>query len=155
MQSDGYSAYAHDAKKTGVAHAQCRAHARRKILDARDIEPAQAEQTLDAFAALYKVEQQIRDDGPTGHARLARRQERSKPFLERFFAWIDDQFDKQVFLPGRMGLSTNCSPGSNRRSHTSDWTSCSGRRLKPLRLRERSRDYLAITKRAPMLRSLT
>ncbi|WP_374762227.1 IS66 family transposase [Massilia scottii] len=66
LQSDGYSAYAHDAKKSGVAHAQCRAHARRKILDARDIEPSQAEQTLDAFAALYKVRQQNPRRWPDG-----------------------------------------------------------------------------------------
>lgn len=89
----------HYAKKTGITHAQCWAHARRKIVDARDIEPAQAEQALDAIAALYKVEQQIRDDALTGQAKLARRQTQSKPVLERFFAWIDEEFDKQGFLP--------------------------------------------------------
>lgn len=61
LQSDGYSAYEHHATKTGITHAQCWAHARRKIFDARDIEPAQADQALHAIAALYKVEQQIRD----------------------------------------------------------------------------------------------
>jgi transposase len=99
LQSDGYSAYEHYAKKTGITHAQCWAHARRKIFDARDIEPAQAEQALDAIGALYKVEQQIRDDGLMGQAKHARRQEQSKPVLERFFIWIDEQFDKQGFLP--------------------------------------------------------
>ena len=94
LQSDGYSAYEHYAKKTGITHAQCWAHARRKIFDARDIEPAQADQALHAIAALYKAEQQIRDDGLTGQAKLTRRQEQSKPVLERFFAWIDEQFDK-------------------------------------------------------------
>lgn len=68
LQSDGYSAYEHYEKKTGITHAQCWAHARRKIFDARDIEPAQADQVLDAIAAPYKVEQQIRDDGLTGQA---------------------------------------------------------------------------------------
>jgi len=99
LQSHGYSAYEHYAKKTGITHAQCWALARRKIFDARDIEPAQADQALDAIAALYKVEQQIRDDGLTGQTKLARRQAPSKPVRERFFAWIDDQFDKQGFLP--------------------------------------------------------
>lgn len=99
LQSDGYSAYAHYAKKTGITHAQCWAHARRKIFDARDIEPAQADQALYAIAALYKIEQQIRDDGLTGPAKLARRQGQSKPVLERFYAWIDEQLDKQGFLP--------------------------------------------------------
>lgn len=85
LQSDGYSAYVHYAKKTGITHAQCWAHARRKIFDAKDIEPAQPEQALDAIAALYKVEQQIRDDSLDGRAKLARRQEQSKPVLEHFF----------------------------------------------------------------------
>nr|WP_229496319.1 IS66 family transposase [Massilia polaris] len=48
LQSDGYSAYAHYAKKTGITHAQCWAHSRRTIYDARDIEPAHADQALDA-----------------------------------------------------------------------------------------------------------
>lgn len=99
LQSDGYSAYEHYAKKTRITHAQRWAHARRRILDARDIEPAQADQALHAIAALYKVEQQIRDDDLTGQAKLARRQEQSKAVLERFFAWIDEQFAKQGFLP--------------------------------------------------------
>ncbi|NML59889.1 IS66 family transposase [Massilia sp. RP-1-19] len=99
LQSDGYSAYAHYAKKTGITHAQCWAHSRRTIYDARDIEPAHADQALDAIAALYKVEQQIRNDGLTGQAKRERRQEQSEPVLDRFFAWIDEQFDKQGYLP--------------------------------------------------------
>ena len=99
LQSDGYSAYAHYAKKTGITHAQCWAHSRRKIYDARDIEPTYADQALDAIAALYKVEQQIRNDDLTGQAKRTRRQEQSKPILDGFFAWIDEQFDKQGFLP--------------------------------------------------------
>ena len=99
LQSDGYSAYAQYAKKTGITHAQCWAHARRKIFDARDIEPSPADHALDAIASLYKVEQAIRDDALTGQAKHARRQEQAKPVLDRFFAWIDEQFDKQGFLP--------------------------------------------------------
>lgn len=93
-QSDDYSACAHYANKTGIMHAQRWAHARRKIVDARDIEPAQADQVLRAIAALCKVEQQFRDDGLTGQAKLARRQKQSKPVLERFFGRIDEQVDK-------------------------------------------------------------
>jgi len=99
LQSDGYSVYAHYAKKIRITHAQCWAHARRKIFDARHVEPAQADQALHAIAALDKVEQQIRDDSLTGQAKLVRRHEQSKPVLERFSVWIDEQFDKQGFLP--------------------------------------------------------
>lgn len=40
LQSDGYSAYQHYTKKAGITQAQCWAHARRKILNARDFESA-------------------------------------------------------------------------------------------------------------------
>ena len=53
----------------------------------------------DAIAALYKVEQAIRNDGLTGPAKHAGRQEQFKPILDGFFVWIDEQFDKQGFLP--------------------------------------------------------
>ena len=99
LQSDGYSAYAQYAKKTGVTHAQCWAHARRKIYDAKDIEPVPADHALDAIANLYKVEQAIRDGALTGQVTYARRQEHAKPIVDRLFAWIDEQFDKQGFLP--------------------------------------------------------
>lgn len=41
-QSEGYSVYAHYAKKTVIRHAQCWAHARRNFFDAGDLDPAQA-----------------------------------------------------------------------------------------------------------------
>ena len=106
LQSDGYSAYAQYAKKTGITHAQCWAHARRKIYDAKDIEPAPADQALDAIAGLYKVEQAIRNDVLTGQAKHTRRQEQAKPIVDRLFAWIDEQFDKQGFLPSSPFLGT-------------------------------------------------
>ena len=39
LQTDGYTAYAQYAKKMGLTHAQCWAHARRKVFEAQDIEP--------------------------------------------------------------------------------------------------------------------
>lgn len=99
LQTDGYSAYEHYAKKTGITHAQCWAHSRRKVFEARDIEPDHADQALEWIGALYAVEAKIRDDGLTGEAKRARRQEKAKPVVEKFFRWIDVQFDKQGFLP--------------------------------------------------------
>jgi transposase len=100
LQSDGYSAYEHYAKKTGIKYTQYCAHARRKIFDAMEIEPGQADRALHAIVALDKVEQQTYGHGLTGQTKLACRQKRSKPVLERFIVWIEEQFDKQGFLPG-------------------------------------------------------
>lgn len=43
---------------------------------------------------------------PGWTSKLARRQEQSKPVLERLFAWIDEQFDKQGLLPSGPFLAT-------------------------------------------------
>lgn len=99
LQTDGYGAYAHYAKKTGITHAQCWAHSRRKIFEAQQMEPEPANQMLDWIGALYAVESQIRDENLTGNAKRARRQQQSKPIAERLFKWIDTQFEKQGFLP--------------------------------------------------------
>ena len=40
-----------------------------------------------------------------GQAKLGCRQQQSKPVLKRFFAWIDEQFDKQGFLPSNPFLA--------------------------------------------------
>ena len=61
--------------------------------------PAQPDRAVHAMSALYKIKQQIRDDGLTVQAKPTRRQEHANPVLDRFFAWIGGQFDKQGFLP--------------------------------------------------------
>jgi transposase len=99
LQTDGYTAYEKYAKKTGLTHAQCWAHSRRHVFEAQDIEPARAEQALDWISMMYVVEAQILDEGLTGPAKRARRQEQAKPVVERFFDWIDEQFEAQGFLP--------------------------------------------------------
>lgn len=99
LQSDGYSAYAQYAKKTGLTHAQCWAHARRKIFEAQDIEPRHAEEALNWIGALYAVETQIREQALTGQAKLTLRQQQAKPIATQFFAWIDKLFDEHGFLP--------------------------------------------------------
>lgn len=60
---------------------------------------------LDAIAALYEVEQQIRNHALTGQAKRTLRQEQSKPALDLFFASIDGQFDKQGILPSSLFLA--------------------------------------------------
>ena len=99
LQTDGYTAYAQYVKKMGLTHAQCWAHARRKVFEAQDIEPGPAGEALEAIGALYAVEATIREQVLTGPAKRAYRLAHAKPVAERFFAWIDKQFEKQGFLP--------------------------------------------------------
>lgn len=99
LLSDGYAAYASYAKQVGLTHAQCWAHARREVFEAKDIEPAYAEKALEHIAALYAAEEHIRKTDLGGAAKRAWRQAHAKPVAERFFKWIDKYFEAQGFLP--------------------------------------------------------
>ena len=61
LQTDGYAAYAQYAKKMGLTHAQCWAHARRKVFEAKEIEPGPAHRALESMGALYAIEAAIRE----------------------------------------------------------------------------------------------
>lgn len=99
LLSDGYAVYTSYAKQVGLTHAQCWAHARREVFEAKDIEPAHAEKALEHIGALYAVEEHIRKNDMKGGAKLAWRQAHAKPVAERFFKWVDKYFEAQGFLP--------------------------------------------------------
>ena len=90
-----YDAYRCYAQKAGLTYAQCWAHSRRKFFDARKVEPDRA-----AFALVggefYAVEAKIREAGLTGPPKRAVRTEHTRPLIEEFFAWVDEQFKHQV-----------------------------------------------------------
>lgn len=97
--SDGYGAYAEYAAKVGLTHAQCWAHSRRELFDARDVEPQPVEQGLAMIAELYAIEEEIRERGLTGAAKRAHRQSQSKPKVEAFLKWVDTQLRRHDLLP--------------------------------------------------------
>lgn len=99
LLTDGYAAYQRYAEKTGIIHAQCWAHSRRGFFDALDAEPAGAARALEQIKALYAVEEQIRDDELTGEAKQLHRLMYSKPLVEQFFAWVDQELARQGFTP--------------------------------------------------------
>ncbi|MBK1668053.1 hypothetical protein CKO28_08385 [Rhodovibrio sodomensis] len=92
LQVDGYSAYGSVAKKrraTGeIVLAECWAHIRRPIYDiyASGNAPL-AEAALRWISDLYAIEDEIRGCDP--ETRKAVRQEKSKPLLEDFDAWLE------------------------------------------------------------------
>jgi transposase len=60
LQTDGYATYTQYARKIGLTHAQCWSHARRKIFEAKDIEPGPAGQALEWIGALFAADAHIR-----------------------------------------------------------------------------------------------
>lgn len=99
LLSDGYAVYTSYARQVGLTHAQCWAHARREVFEAKDIEPAHAETALAFIARLYEVEADIRKNDLNGAARCAWRQTYARPVAQRFFQWVDQYFEAQGFLP--------------------------------------------------------
>jgi len=99
LLSDGYAAYASYAKKTGIKNAQCWAHSRRAFFEAQDAEPAGAAEALRQIGVLYEIEEAIRDKKLIGEAKRLHRLTHSKPCVEKFFAWVDKQFERQGLLP--------------------------------------------------------
>lgn len=61
LLSDGYAAYSHYAKKTGITHAQCWTHTRRMFFEAQNIEPERAAHALNLIGKLYVVEARVRE----------------------------------------------------------------------------------------------
>ena len=99
LLSDGYEAYASYAKKTGVINAQCWTHTRREFFEAKDAEPKAAAEALRQLGSLYEIEEDIKRAKLKGEAKRLHRLTHSKPLVEKFFEWIDRQFEKQGLLP--------------------------------------------------------
>ena len=99
LLTDGYAAYEAYARKTGVAHARCWAHARREFFEAQAADPEGATQALTMIRALYAVEERIREYKLGGESKRAYRHEHAKPVYVALFDWIDRQFERQGLLP--------------------------------------------------------
>lgn len=99
LLSDGYAAYAQYAGKTGLTHAQCWAHTRRKFIEAERAEPTLAAQALDQIGAIYAIEAQIRARRRSGEKKREDRLIQSKPLVDKFFAWVQTCFDAHGLLP--------------------------------------------------------
>ena len=99
LLSDGYAAYASYAKKTGLTHAQCWAHARREFFEAKAADPHAVDEALRQIGQIYAIEAHIREHKLTGPEKHDYRVAMSKPVVEVFFDWIEKQFQRQGLLP--------------------------------------------------------
>ena len=99
LLSDGYAAYERYAELTGLTHAQCWAHTRRKFFEAQDVEPEATAQALEQIGAIYAVETHLREHQIKGEKKRDYRLLHAKPLVERFFAWIALRFEDQGLLP--------------------------------------------------------
>jgi transposase len=99
IQSDDYTGYDYLSGKKGIVHLGCWAHARRKFMDVVKVRKKHrgnhgnprtlADQALDYIGKLYGIERQIRKEKLDLAQIYQRRQEESKPVLDKFKAWLD------------------------------------------------------------------
>jgi len=77
-----------------------KAHARRKFFNAEKLEAILANQALNLIGELYAIEAECKECGITDTERiLAIREERSRPVVDAFFAFLLTALDKNEFLP--------------------------------------------------------
>jgi transposase len=99
LLTDGYAAYKAYAHKTGIIHSRCWAHVRRKFFEAQDANPEGAKQALEHIRVLYEIEEHIRDKQLSKENKRLYRLLHSKPRVELFFAWVDEQFKQHGLQP--------------------------------------------------------
>ena len=115
LLTDGYEPYATVAAELKLVHAGCMAHARRKFDDARKAQPgdnSSARTALDFIRELYLIERTLwdRDHPLTPEQRVAERQTRSAPIMERFHAWLE-ALSSQVLPESRLGKAVHYTLG--------------------------------------------
>lgn len=96
LQTDGYSGYDAVCGQNGIAQLGCRAHARRKFDEARQVRPKPkgkarskttlAEQALQRIQLLYRIERKVKN--LSDDERLALRQAQAEPVLKALHEWL-------------------------------------------------------------------
>ena len=97
VQTDGYEGYGFLDKQSGVCHAGCWEHARRKFLEAikghvkrKRAKKLHAEIALEKIGRLYRIEREAKRLALTSDQLLALRKERAEPLVHELHAWLVD-----------------------------------------------------------------
>ncbi|MBX3435837.1 MAG: IS66 family transposase, partial [Pirellulales bacterium] len=95
LQADAYGGYDGVFSAGGATEVACWAHARRKFYDAQDSDEERSTQMLALVGQLYQIERESKELSDA--LRLAVRQERSVPVLEKIKSWLDTE--QEIVLP--------------------------------------------------------
>jgi transposase len=100
LVSDGYVAYARYTEATEeVVHAQCWVHTRRQFLEAEAVEPDRVAIALRSIGELYTIETGIKERRLEEDQKRSHRLSHSKPVVDAFFAWCEEQLSDSSLLP--------------------------------------------------------
>ena len=92
--ADAHKVYDHLFGNGKATEAGCWSHLRQYVLDALVIDAERVREALACIQALFLIERQIDRAPPAERCRV--RQERSKPIVEKFFAWCDTHRDQAL-----------------------------------------------------------
>ena len=95
LWTEGHAAYQSYATKVGLAHAQSWSLCRRVFAEAETDNPEGVREALRQIAALYAIEDEIRERELTGDAKRLHRLTHSKPRVDAFFEWIRCQYERR------------------------------------------------------------
>jgi transposase len=90
LVADAHAVYDHLYENGNVTEVNCWAHSRRYYFKAMTSDPERAKIALGHIGALFKVERSIATAPRRKRERI--RQKHSKPLVERFFSWCDEQW---------------------------------------------------------------
>lgn len=89
LVADAHSVYEHLYTDGTIIEVACWAHARRYVFKSLDTDGARARHALSLIQALFKLEREWASSLP--EERRRQRQAQSKPIVEAFFRWCDDE----------------------------------------------------------------
>lgn len=86
--ADAHNVYDHLFKEGKATEAGCWSHLRKYVLEALAVDPERMREPLACIQALFMIERGIDRAPPLERARV--RSEKSRPIVEKFFTWCDD-----------------------------------------------------------------
>jgi len=95
LQADGYSGYNEVCSREGIIRVGCMAHCRRKFFEATKTSAkgiGLANEAIGMIRKLYEIEETIKEKEIEDRYRI--RQSESKPLLDDFKKWLDDNLEK-------------------------------------------------------------
>lgn len=110
LQTDGYSVYEMFAKRPGITHMACMAHARRKFEQALDYDTIKAGWVMGKMQELYAIEREAHSAGLSPAQRKELRLDRSLPIMNELGKKIAEM-NKTAIPKSPMGVALNYAIG--------------------------------------------
>lgn len=99
LQADAANGFDCLYKDGRIVEVGCHAHSRRRYKKAKDAGTPEAGWVLEIYQGLYQIEAEAKERGLNAEERLALRQERARPLIERLYAQLDRWKEEETFLP--------------------------------------------------------